>query len=225
MSSKDNIKILAVSFSPRPKGNTVAVLEEAADSAASVPGVTVEHYSLAGKKIAPCIGCNRCGDLGTCCFKDSFQEFMEKWLEADGLIYASPVYHYAVPAVAKAAIEKLSHVMFARFNRRVPRFSKVGGVLAQGSSRYGGQEAVLQFLINSLLIMNCIPVAGETPSSYVGAPGFAPTWERGSIKQDTESIAVARDVGRRVAEMAWVVKEGIQVRKPFLGDEYTCSAK
>lgn len=216
-------RILAVMFSPRAKGNTEVLLEEAVAAAQEVQGITVERWSLVGKKIANCIACHRCRELGTCYQRDDFDEFLQAWLTADGLLYAAPVFHYGPPGSAKNVLDKLGHVMFAKFNRRLPRFCKVGGVIVQGSSRYGGQEATIQFFISSLLMMNCLPVSGDTPGSYVGAPGFAPTWDKGSIRQDEASIQVARNVARRVAEMALVVKYGLQAVADRLPAEYSAA--
>ncbi|HHY94826.1 MAG TPA: flavodoxin family protein [Firmicutes bacterium] len=213
-------RILAIMFSPRRRGNTEVMLEEAIKAAEEVPGITVERFDLPGKKIANCIACHRCRELGTCYNKDDFDELLQAWLGADGLLYASPVFHYGPPGSAKNALDKLGHVMFARFNRKLPRFCKVGGVLVQGSSRYGGQEATIGFFISSLLMMNCLPVSGDTPGSYVGGPGFAPTWDKGSIRTDEPSLEVARNVARRVAEMTLVVKYGLRAVAGRLPQEY-----
>jgi multimeric flavodoxin WrbA len=233
----DGVRVLGVMFSPRAGGNTEVVLDEAMagarEATAACGGadargpvrVTVEKYSLAGKKIGPCASCHRCRDLGTCVFKDDFQEFAAAWLEADGLLYATPVYHFGIPGSAKAALDKLAHVMFAKFDRKLPRFCKPAGVLAQGSSRYGGQEATIGQLHASLLLMNCLPVSGDTPGSYIGAPGFAPTWEKGSIRQDAESMAVARNLGGRVAEMTLVVRAGLSARRGILPAEYSTASR
>jgi len=47
------MKILAISCSPRRKGNTVAMLGETLE-AAEAAGAEVELYSVAGKDIQPC---------------------------------------------------------------------------------------------------------------------------------------------------------------------------
>lgn len=213
-------KILAVMFSPRAKGNTEVVLDHAIQGALEVPGIEVEKWSMVGKKIATCVACHRCRTLGTCYQDDDFQPFLERWLSADGLLYAAPVFHFGIPGSAKNIIDKLAHVMFAKFNRKLPRFAKPAGVLCQGSSRFGGQEVEIQNFQGGLLMMNCLPVSGDTPGSYIGGPGFAPTWEKGSIMQDEPSLAVARNVGRRTAEMTLIVKAGLKAMEPELPEGY-----
>ena len=66
----------------------------------------------------------------------------------------------------------------------MPRLCKVGRVLAQGTSRYGRQELAIQFLINHLLTMNCVPVSGDTIESYLGVLEKSSNWEKGSIIED-----------------------------------------
>jgi multimeric flavodoxin WrbA len=185
-----------------------------------VPGVTVEKYNMAAKKVSHCIECYRCRELGTCYQKDNFQEIVDKWLEADGLIYATPVMHFGIPGSAKVVLDKLAHIMFTKFDRKLPRFCKPTAVLAQGSSRYGGQEVTIQNLHGGLLMMNCLPVSGDTPGSYIGGPGFAPTWDKGSIRQDEQSLIVARNLGRRLAEMTLIVKNGLLAMEKDLQDGY-----
>jgi multimeric flavodoxin WrbA len=213
-------KVLAIMWSPRAKGNTDVVIDEAIAGALEVPGISVEKYSLAAKKVASCVACHRCRELGTCFHQDDFQEIVDKWLAADGLIYAAPVMHFGIPGSAKVVLDKLAHVMFAKFNRKLPRFCKPAAVLAQGSSRYGGQEVTIQNFHGGLLMMNCLPVSGDTPGSYIGGPGFAPTWEKGSISQDEPSLAVARNIGKRLGEMTLVLKSGLMAMEANLPEGY-----
>jgi len=217
---RSSARILAVMMSPRAGGNTEVMLDAAIEAARQVPGIAVEKYGFPGKKIANCISCHRCGELGTCYNKDDFESFVQAWLQADGLLYAAPVYHYGPPGSSKNVMDKLAHVMFAKFDRKLPRFCKPGGIIVQGSSRYGGQEATIAFFVSSLLLMNCFPVSGDTPGSYTGAPGFAPTWDKGSIRQDEPSLEVARNLARRVAETTLVVKRGLDSMGGSLPKEY-----
>ncbi|HEY3314917.1 MAG TPA: flavodoxin family protein [Bacillota bacterium] len=213
-------KILAIAWSPRAKGSTEVVLDEAIAGALEVPGVTVDRLSMAKKKVGSCVECYRCRELGTCYQQDDFQDIVERWLSADGLIYAFPVMHFGIPGSAKIVLDKLAHIMFAKFNRKLPRFNKPAAVLAQGSSRYGGQEVTIQNVHGGLLMMNCMPISGDTPGSYIGGPGFAPTWDKGSIKQDELSLTTAHNLGHRLAEATLVVKSGLLAMESKLPEGY-----
>jgi len=213
-------RVLAIMWSPRAKGNTDVVIDEAIAGALEVPGIEVEKHSMVAKKVGSCIECYRCRELGTCYQKDDFQELLDKWLAADGLIYAAPVMHFGIPGSAKVVLDKLAHVMFAKFNRKLPRFCKPAAVLAQGSSRYGGQEVTIQNFHGGLLMMNCVPISGDTPGSYIGGPGFAPTWDKGSIRQDELSLTVARNLGHRLGEMTLILKSGLMAMEKKLPEVY-----
>ena len=85
------MKILAVSCSPRKNGNTMAMLEKALEAARG-DGAEVELYSVADKDIRPCDGCWYCRDKNQCHIKDDMQELYDKLVEADGIIFGTPIY-------------------------------------------------------------------------------------------------------------------------------------
>ena len=57
--------ILAISGSPRKKGNT-ELLVTAAIEPFRDEGHTVQEFFLSEKKVAPCIACDACGKDGIC---------------------------------------------------------------------------------------------------------------------------------------------------------------
>ncbi len=197
------LSVLAIIGSPRKGGNTEIMVAEAVAGVRDVLDAEISQFHFKGKSIAPCLACSEyCKKHGACHIKDDFAEFLDLWLRADVVIYGAPVYHMGVPAQVRAAIDRLSNVLFSFLGRQLPRFCKVGAAVVQGSSRYGGQETTIQWLVQHMLLLNCIPVAGDTPDSYIGAPGFAPTVERGSIALDKVGLETARCTGRRVGEVA-----------------------
>jgi len=68
--------------------------------------------------------------------------------------------------------------------------------------------------------MNSIPVSGDTPGSYLGVPGKSSNWEKGSIVEDKVALKTARNLGQRVAEMALIVKSGMNQVREILPKEY-----
>jgi multimeric flavodoxin WrbA len=99
------MKIIGVSFSPREKGNTVAMLNEAL-TAAKNDGAEVELYSVAGKNIQPCDGCWGCTKNGRCHIKDDTADLLDKMIAADGIIFGTPIYFWGMTAQAKAVIDR-----------------------------------------------------------------------------------------------------------------------
>ena len=220
-SQAQEVTILGIAGSPRA-GNTEIMVQEALAGAAQVPGVETRFFSFHRRRFRPCMGkCWKyCARHGDCCFKDDFQEFFELWLAADGILFGVPVYHMSVPAQVKAAVDRLGNVLASYFGNDLPRFSKVCAALAQGLDAFGGQELTLQYLLGHFVLMNCLAISGDLLQSYIGAAGIAPGIELDAIRQDKRALAVARNVGRRVAEMSRIVKAGLAALENELPEKY-----
>lgn len=218
----EKAQILLVNGSPRSKNNTEILLKKAADGVNSISNTTIKIYNFQEKIFKGCKGTciSYCMKKGECCIDDDFNDFMGKWLEADGIIFGVPVYHMAPPSQVKAVLERLGNVLFVYLKGGFPRFNKVCGALVQGSSRWGGQEITLQFFILHFLVMNCIPVSGDMPQSYLGVAGYAPTWESDSILEDEVALNSAENLGCRIGEMVKIIKAGINTNKSELPDIY-----
>lgn len=219
----EKVRILGIVGSPRKRGNTAKLMDKAMEEIGDYPWVETDLFEVAGKKIAHCISCYKCMEKLQCIIKDGLYEFHEKFVAADALLWAVPVYHMSVPSVVKALLDRFGNMMIMHHlaqGKDVPRFSKVCGVLTNGASRYGGQDLTLSFLVNSSLVTKGVVVAGDTlVDSYIGAAAWTgqmpnPLAED-NILQDEHGIACAQNVAKRVAEMARIVKAG----KAALGDE------
>jgi multimeric flavodoxin WrbA len=99
------MRVLAVAGSPRRKGNTDALLEQAIAGAESV-GAEVDHVILSRLNVGPCIECNRCFETGRCAVQDDFQELYDKILESDAIMLASPIFFMHLDAQTKAFIDR-----------------------------------------------------------------------------------------------------------------------
>jgi multimeric flavodoxin WrbA len=216
------ISIVGISGSPRKGGNTEVLVKEALMGAQEIKQVETAFLSLAGGKIAPCTGCLSCErQNGMCVIEDGFADFFRSYMQADGVIMGSPVYHLSITSCLKAAIDRLGQSMFAIYKGKTPRLCKAAGVISQGNSVYGGQEFALQFMINSFLLENCIVVSGDSPQSKIGvsASTFGDS-NRGSISKNEAAMVISRSLGRRVAEMARIIRTGIKELDMELGPEY-----
>lgn len=216
------IRILAINGSPRRENNTGILIQEALAGAREIKGVRSEVFEFSGKTIEGCRGdcILYCGKEGKCLEKDDFNEFLNAWLKADGVIFAAPVFHMGPPGQVKCCIDKLSNVLFAYLKGAFPRFYKVCGAITQGSSRWGGQEITLQFFIEHFIMMNCLVVKADMPTSYLGVAGYARTWEPGSIREDKVALKSAKILGQRVAQTVRIVKAGLDSLKTELPEEY-----
>ncbi len=101
-----NKKVLILSGSPRKGGNSDLLCDEFMRGAKEA-GNSVEKIRVAEKSVAPCIGCYYCaGNGGRCVHKDDMAEILQKMIEADVIVLASPVYFYSVCAQLKAVIDR-----------------------------------------------------------------------------------------------------------------------
>jgi len=204
------------------------MVREALKGAEETGNVEPQILLLAGKKINPCISCFKCVERKELCifrFEDDMHEVYEKYLLADGLIIGSPVYHLSISGILKNAIDRLGQGIISKYRESsIPWFCKVGGVLTQGMSKFGGQEYVMQFLVDHLLIMNNIVVSPDL-SGAIGVPGTfqnKPIREAGVIgKYDPTAVAQSRVLGKRVAEITKIIKAGVEALKNELPEEYT----
>ncbi len=215
----ETVSLLGICGSPRKKGNSYYLLERALAAATEVnpKQVQSELYSIARKKIAPCIACDRCEKAGDCTQEDDFQELRDKWVAADAIIYSVPVYHMGIPAQLKCFLDRLGNSLYSRYGSGIAKSMKAMGAVVQGSHLFAGQEQVMTALINHAVIMGCLPVAGDSWQSYIGAAG----WTRNEMDRDALrrfyddeeddariAVAAAESLGRRVVQVALVLKTG-----------------
>ena len=98
-------KVLILSGSPRKDGNSDILCNEFMRGAIE-SGNEVEKIRVAEKKIGFCTGCYACRNTGVCAIKDDMDEVMQKLIDADVIVLASPVYFYSIDAQLKALIDR-----------------------------------------------------------------------------------------------------------------------
>ncbi len=107
------IKTLGISTSPRIKGNSDLLLREALAGAESA-GANTEYIRLSDYNIAPCIECNTCYTTGTCKIQDDFQQLLKKMLDADRLVFATPIFLW--PSVPRQRCLSTAANVFGRIS-------------------------------------------------------------------------------------------------------------
>ena len=99
-------KVLILSGSPRKGGNSDILCDEFLRGAQNA-GHKVEKIRVAEKKVAPCSGCYYCSTHGgACVHKDDMAGILQKMIDADVIVLASPVYFYSISAQLKAVIDR-----------------------------------------------------------------------------------------------------------------------
>lgn len=99
-------RVLILSGSPRKGGNSDILCDEFARGAQEA-GHDVEKLRVAARKVAPCSACYYCRSHGgACVHKDDMADILQKMIDADVLVLASPVYFYSIDAQLKAVIDR-----------------------------------------------------------------------------------------------------------------------
>ena len=98
-------KVLILSGSPRKGGNSDLLCDEFLRGAIEA-GHEVEKIRVQEKKVAYCSACYACQDTGVCAIKDDMAEIMQKMIDCDVMVLASPVYFYSIDAQLKTVIDR-----------------------------------------------------------------------------------------------------------------------
>ena len=175
-------KVLILSGSPRKNGNSDILCDEFARGAADA-GHEVEKIRIAEKKIGYCHACYACRGTGVCAIKDDMAEIMQKMIECDVMVLASPVYFYSIDAQLKAVID-----------RSVARWTEVKDkefyyiVTAADGEKEAADTTIACFRGYA----ECVEGAKEMGIVY----GMG-TYEKGEVK-DTQAMAEAYEMGKRI---------------------------
>ena len=171
-------KVLIVSASPRRGGNSDYLCDEFARGAREA-GHEVEKVFFRDHKINYCLGCGACNTTHKCVQKDDMAEILPKMVEADVLVFGTPVYFYTMDAQLKTLID-----------RTVPRYTELKGkayliatLADKGEETMVGTKAALQGFIDCL---DNVEYAGTivgygvwNKGEIVGNPAVAEAYEAG----------------------------------------------
>jgi multimeric flavodoxin WrbA len=177
---RTDLKILAISGSPRERGNTVTLLDQVL-AGAKEGGAEIELFSVAGKDIRPCDGCWACTRTGKCHVDDDMGALRDKMTEADGIIFGTPIYFYDVTAQMKAVMDRSIGLKLA---------NKVGSVVAVCGS-LGLVDALKDF---AFFMMSRRMFAAGHVSAYASNPD--------ELRKMEKCMKAAHDMGRLMAAMS-----------------------
>ena len=107
------MRIVLLEGSPNRQGSSnmlAGCFKEGAEEA----GHTVEIIDAAHANIHPCTGCIHCGYEGPCVQKDDMEQFRGQILQADMLVFVTPLYYYGMSAQLKTLIDR-----FCAFNSSI----------------------------------------------------------------------------------------------------------
>ncbi|MBO4795751.1 MAG: flavodoxin family protein [Verrucomicrobia bacterium] len=100
-------RVIVISTSLRVGSNSDMLADKFAEGARNA-GNEVEKISLTGKNIQFCKGCFACQKLGRCVIKDDVNDITAKVLEADVVVWATPIYYYEMSGQMKTLIDRMN---------------------------------------------------------------------------------------------------------------------
>lgn len=186
------MKVLGICCSPRKKGNTEILLQEAL-TAAREAGAEVELVTVAGKDLKPCDACETCRKTGKCHIKDDMQDIYTKLLGADGIIFGTPVYYWSVTAQAKIVIDRTMAFGPGRLR------GKVAGVVVTASR--AGTTSTFTVFNNWFNNARMIMAGGAIGFSPVTSPhGVVEGFPKEGVRNDRFAMDEAKALGRAVVK-------------------------
>ncbi len=187
------MKVIAFNGSARKDGNTSILIKTVLERIEAA-GIETELIWLGNKPLGGCIACYKClkNKDGRCAQNDVINQYLEKMLQAHGIILGSPTYFADVSCNMKALIERCG--MVSRVNGDMLK-RKVGAAVV--AVRRAGAYHVFSSL-NSFFLIGQMIVVG---SSYWNlGRGKDP----GEVRDDAEGMKTMTDLGDN---MAWLLKK------------------
>lgn len=190
------MKILALHGSPRPKGNTQAVLEIVL-AAAEQAGADIETIRLSELNnltgCTECFACQEKTDEPGCPIDDDIQPILEKALRADVIVWATPVFCWSPAWLAKMAMDRF----FCMFKfeesgdyKCLIEGRKMAAVITAGGGEDDGADLVKE---------TCRRMAEFSKTEWLGAFVAGQVKDPDAIRADADLVERARAFGRELA--------------------------
>jgi multimeric flavodoxin WrbA len=178
------MRVLGLSGSMRKDGNTAqlvkVILRQCEDG-----GIKTEFVSLAGKKIMPCLGCEKCKEKKWCINEaDDWDKIMEKVMKCDVFIIGSPTYYYDIGGQVKNFIDRTYSVYHDR-----KLAGKKGVAVAVHANK--GAIRTIQTLEGFLSTHEFASLGAVKGTGY----------HEGDVLNDTEAIKKAQKIGDRIIRL------------------------
>ncbi len=180
------MKVIAISGSPRPRGNTSQLIEIVFNAIKEKDNtIETEMIQLAGKIINTCLSCYKCvkNKDNKCIQKDDLNAIYAKMVKADAIIFGAPVYFGDVTGKMRCFIERVG--MIAMFNNKA--FKRKIGAIVIAKRRQGGIQSLntvnFLFYISEMIIVGYAIGIGTTP---------------GEVQNDSEGINDAKTLGKNI---------------------------
>jgi multimeric flavodoxin WrbA len=184
------MKVLGLMGSPRIKGNSDLLIDEALKGAES-KGAEVEKIVVDKLKIAPCKEYYGCLKDGKCVIHDDMDDLYQKIVDADAIIVASPMFFYTVSAQLMQLISRCQAIWARKYvlkNLDIP--VKKGVFIAVGATKgeklFDGPKLTIKYFFQAI------------NADYTEELLIRGVDKRGEIKDHPTALADARVIGEKL---------------------------
>lgn len=173
-------KVLVISTSLRGNSNSEALADEFVRGAQD-SGNQVEKVSLRGKTISFCRGCFACLKNGRCAINDDANAIVEKMLDADVLVFASPIYYYEMCGQMKTLLDRANPLYSLDYKFRELYFLSAAAENADGvdSRAVSGLEGWIECFPKSHLAGKVFAGGVTDPGEIQNHPALREAYEMG----------------------------------------------
>lgn len=188
------MKVIAFNGSARKDGNTALLIKRAFEELKK-ENIETELIQLSGEKLQGCIACRKCFSTKNkrCAVTDdSINNYIQKMLEADGIILGSPTYFADCTILIKALIERAG--MVARANDHMFK-RKIGAAVI--AVRRAGAIHAFDSINHFFTISQMITVGSSYWNIGIGR-------EIGEASKDEEGLDTMATLGKN---MAWLLNK------------------
>ena len=164
-------------------------------------GMETEYVSLRNRKMNFCIHCDKCviEEMDRCAiWEDDMTPLYDKFYGADGYIIGSPVYEYSVNAQLATFFDRFRAVWYVLHQDYKTMYNKVGGAIAVGGSKSGGQEFTIARIHGFYATWGILPINLGSPG-FTGSAGWSVDGTYEKLTGDEIAAGEARLLGERVA--------------------------
>jgi multimeric flavodoxin WrbA len=205
-------------------GSNDAMCKEAL-MAAQEAGAEIEFSNLHQLDIKHCTGCKACvmglfsGRGNACVIKDDFQWLVDKMYDADGIVWAVPIFEKCAPGIF--------HTVMDRFG---PRLDRGNVMIAQKIAENGGKPIDPKYLKEK--VVSFMGIGGSDWATRIqcdfNTMALTPKWTvidnecfqwSLDIIMNDEAIARAHQIGTNLAQAAGKIADGSFVPAPGIINE------
>lgn len=142
-----NKNILILNGSPRPKGNTAAIIDLFQNAAVAKNFNVKKHdlYKLNFRGCAHCDACIKVLDKHGCVLKDDLIPVFDEIMNADVIVIASPIYCWSVTGCTCAALDRF-YAFVDHGQKLLLQNKKMIGLFSSGGSHFDGMELCVTML-------------------------------------------------------------------------------